>query len=193
MAVGQVLRLRIQWQHNGTYVLEIEDSAPAQLGQSSGEHSDPYFGKDDLRALNRSVRNELDGISGQLRKNLRLTKSESAAVGRRLAQIGSDMFSRIFSEQLQLLLINHINSRSIKSITIISDDFVIPWEILYLGEVSSKLDFNAFLGQRCFIRRIIRYSHDQTLADPDIYADPKPVVGFLTNDRLAHVAEREKC
>lgn len=112
----------------------------------------------------------------------------------RLAEAGNYAFRRIFSNNEALSAVNDIFLLS-KNITIeiASENFFLPWELLYPENLLDDISYQNFWGMNCVISRIIvRNKRQVAFVSPIIHTKSAPSLGLLTYDRLPTVLAREK-
>ena len=108
----------------------------------------------------------------------------------RLAQKGKFAFNRIFADGVPRETIN----RALKTgatIQFSSEDFFIPWELLYDGPLGTQVDASSFWGLRHIVSRaLIQDARPGDLESPTIQS-PCPHVGLIACNELEHVVMKE--
>lgn len=152
----------------------------------------------DLRALNDQFHQQLQrfAMSAGPMRGMRLTDAggtrapASSAAGNleQLAALGNNAFKKIFgrstaANDLRALLTNQSGAL----LKVVSDDFFLPWELLYPGDPATGVDLEMFLGMRHVVSRQAVQQGASALAPPWIEIDERPPVGLLSNRRLAGV------
>ncbi len=139
---------------------------------------------DDLNAeLQRSLQDvssnfEVDGICGEA-----LTK---------LAHIGNFVFKSIFGDRKLRESLNKVLNAG-ATIQVASEDFFIPWELLYDSDYppTTRVNVSRFWGMQYIVSRTpIRETSATDLAPPIIQASC-PIVGLIACNELEYVVGRE--
>lgn len=107
----------------------------------------------------------------------------------RLAQKGSFAFKKIFAIGTPRDIMHEaLKINSVIQVT--SEDFFIPWELLYDGPLGTQVDITCFWGMQYIISRtLIREARPGDFLPPIIPACPR--VGMIVCKDLAHVVENE--
>ena len=171
--------------------VELGDGRPTPLGHSHRNGIAPEFKVEDLRRLNNLVKRKLDEVAIELSDAVSPNESDSERSMRILADLGYEILTSVFSERIITRLDAAFRTYERVALDIVSDDFVIPWEILHSGAQEDPLDYKKFWGYKYVITRMLRYSDDQSLLHPDIYVLPLPKIGLLAKEELTHVVEKE--
>jgi hypothetical protein len=109
-----------------------------------------------------------------------------------LAVKGAAAFNRIFPRgESRGLIRRALEQAHGRILQITSDDFLLPWEILYDRDITTRIDIQGFWGMRHIISRFL----SQTTR-PDDFVGPnfmtrRPRVGMVTCHELTHVVEYE--
>ena len=108
---------------------------------------------------------------------------------RHLAEEGYHAFLRVFDpkarDEFRRLLTYSRNT----TIEITTDDFFLPWELLYIDSIERPISSENFLGAKYVISRIID-AGDVPFISPYI-SQVTPRIGLLTNNDLEYVSLRE--
>ncbi len=111
-----------------------------------------------------------------------------------LATIGKSAFNRIFSEGSSREIIQKaleiLEVKTVVTIEISSENFFIPWEILYQGSLAT-FDISNFWGMRYIIARtLIQDNRPGDMVSPIIQASC-PEVGLVACKELEYVSAKE--
>lgn len=142
----------------------------------------------DIQDLNSELQQTIEQISGSL-----TVKSDGSADQTRalstLAHKGNFAFKRIFAEGIPRTTIrNALNKGAI--IQVSSEDFFIPWELLYDGPLSS-VNISDFWGMQYIVSRaLIQDARPGDFVSPVIKA-PRPRIGVIACNQLQHVLSHE--
>jgi hypothetical protein len=144
----------------------------------------------DLAALNKDFQREMEAIA----KRGKTTREEWKIQFRPLAEIGKRTFRRVFGDSSnfnRILTSLHQDPTRPCSIAIISEEFFLPWELIYPTEPSEDpfepIYCDHFWGMRYIIHRTVPNStfHDSTTIPH------RPKLGLLTDKGLPSVEEKE--
>src|SRR6266516_1812409 len=139
----------------------------------------------DIEELN----SELQQANEQLSVNLEMDGGCGDSLAK-LAQKGNFAFKRIFAEGIPRETIG----KALKldaTIQLTSDEFFLPWELLYDGPLGSQVDAAHFWGMRYIISRaLIQEAHPDELVSPIIHSS-RPHVGMIVCHDLEHVVKQE--
>jgi len=94
---------------------------------------------------------------------------------------GEDMLRGIMSEALQ--------PEAVVQVT--SEDFFMPWDLLYDGPLGDHVDISGFWGMRYIISRAVVQPHRPGDLLSPLITSPRPRVGLVASDYLSHVVTRE--
>ena len=108
----------------------------------------------------------------------------------KLAYKGNYAFKRIFAEGIPREIIDKaLKTRT--TIQVSSEEFFIPWELLYNGPLGTQIDPAHFWGMQHIISRaLIQEARPGDLESP-IIMSLLPRIGLIVNSQLEHVAETE--
>src|SRR6266568_6624824 len=144
--------------------------------------------QDDIKELNIELRRAIDRISGNFNTgSYNLGECHEALL--MLAQKGTFAFKKIFSKGVPREIVREaLKVGSIIQVT--SEDFLIPWELLYDGPLGSQVDAFYFWGMQYIISRtLIREARPGDFTEPTLSRRPR--VGLIAYDGLEHVVEKE--
>jgi CHAT domain-containing protein len=139
----------------------------------------------DIEELNSELQLAVEKVSNEIETSG--TCDESLSL---LAQKGSYAFKRIFAEGIP----RDIISKALKTgvtIQFTSEDFFIPWELLYDGPVGGQVDISRFWGiQHIVSRALIQEAQPGDEESPTIQTIC-PQVGLIACHELEHVFKKE--
>jgi hypothetical protein len=108
----------------------------------------------------------------------------------RLAYKGNFAFKRIFAEGIPRETVRKALKKD-ATIQIPSEDFFIPWELLYDGPLGTQVNISCFWGMQYIVSRaLIQEARPGDLSSP-IIQSPCPRIGFIAYSELKHVVEKE--
>jgi hypothetical protein len=108
----------------------------------------------------------------------------------KLAQKGNFAFKRIFAEGAPRQTISQALQAG-STLQASSEDFFIPWELLYDGPLGSQVDVSCFWGMQYIISRtLIQDARPGDFVSPVIRSS-RPRVGLVAYDQLSHVIKEE--
>jgi hypothetical protein len=112
---------------------------------------------------------------------------------RPLAEVGNYAFKRVFSHHDARAAIQELLALSQRlSIQIASEDFFLPWELVYPISLDEPLSYQRFWGMNYIISRvIIQEARPGAFVLPLIPVVRHPKLGLLTYDGLPSVVEKE--
>lgn len=150
----------------------------------------------DLRALSRQLQTAVETAAKEMAKDQALTADKREGQLRTLAEKGHYAFKRVFGHPDALTAIQDLLALSPKvSIEIVSENFFLPWELLYpdpVGLEDEPLSYERFWGMNCVISRVIVQStRPGAFVSPVIHVADRPRLGLLTYLGLDHVVKRE--
>lgn len=121
---------------------------------------------------------------------LSLPPKKSAQFLQELASVGSLAFKEIFRNRLTEItqLLKSFPTQQPASLQIVSEDFSIPWELMFEGNSLSGPQIDGFWGTTRLISRIVVYP---VRAVSEMKCDVAPTVGLVADHRLESVSERE--
>jgi hypothetical protein len=152
---------------------------------------------DDLRELNKELTDALAGltrkIKGKIDSESRIPHSATSFVLSEFRWLAERAYVRlvdVFGEQGLELLRSLIGSAPKIILEIVSESFIIPWELLYDDYEPTSFDYKNFWGFKYIIYRHIPPSDGRYVPSPEI--ETRPVfVGVLADPDLPSVANVE--
>jgi hypothetical protein len=160
----------------------------------------------DINAVGRSLRvpiamsvQDLAAICEQLRDAVKKIAIEKDAGGkptasglRPLAEIGNYAFKRVFGDRDALAAIEKVLGSSTNvSIEVASEEFFLPWELLYPESLEKSLSYEHFWGMNYVISRVITTTEHRPGAFVIPVIFPPFTVGLLKCDGLPSVIKKE--
>jgi hypothetical protein len=148
----------------------------------------------DLEALNKLLQEAIDEVASENREDWTPTPTELEKQLTPLAKVGNYAFKQVFSHHDALAAIQELLALSQHvSIQIASEDFFLPWELIYPASLDEQsLSYEHFWGMNHIISRIIVQEHRPgAFVSPVIAVADRPKLGLLTNCRLSGVVEKE--
>jgi hypothetical protein len=147
----------------------------------------------DLAELNDALQMKIATIAKSYTDGKDHTEAERSDQLSRLAELGHDAFIRVFGADAAMPMIQELLAfgRPL-SIEVVSEDFFLPWELIYPASLDERLHYKHFWGMNHTISRAITDEvHPGTFVTPVISAHPKPRLGLLTCTRLSAVTRQE--
>src|SRR5438876_6312992 len=139
----------------------------------------------DVAELNMELQRAVEQVSGNLEMN--------GSCGDALSQLilkGNFAFKKVFPQGVPREMI----SKALKTgatIQFSSEDFFIPWELLYDGPLGGQADISYFWGMRHIVSRaLIQDARPGDLESPVIQS-LRPHVGLIACNNLEYVVKRE--
>ena len=150
----------------------------------------------DVEELNSGLQQAMEQVSARFDVDMdgNIThedKAECAKALSTLAQKGNFAFKRIFEEGMPRETVNNVLQPG-ATIQVTSEDFFIPWELLYDGPLGNQADISYFWGMRYIISRAL--IHQQNRPGDYVYPTIKscrPRIGLIAYDQLSHVVNQE--
>ncbi len=146
----------------------------------------------DLVALNRRLQEEMQAVASEMAGE-KPTAAELEAQLRPLAEVGHYTFKRVFGSPDAWAAIQELLTLSRRvSIQIASEDFFLPWELVYPVSMDKPLSYGHFWGINYIISRIIvQAARPGAFVSPVIFVASRPKLGLLTYSGLPGVADKE--
>lgn len=126
------------------------------------------------------------------------TSEELAVAGldvylRSLAEVGNYAFKLVFDHYNTLATFQELLALGKRVyIQVASEDFFLPWELLYPASLDEPMSFARFWGMNHIISRVIvKEARPGTFVSPIIQVDFRPKLGLLTDNCLPGVREKE--
>jgi len=146
----------------------------------------------DLVVLNMQLKEAMEAIASENMEDQELTSREAQERLHRLALVGNFAYKRVFSDDGALATIQKLFSlRSAILVEITSEDFFLPWELLYPLSPDESLSYEHFWGMNHIISRIIAQPRPGAFAPPVIGVAQRPKVGLCVYGGLPSVVARE--
>ncbi len=142
----------------------------------------------DLAQLSEQLQEAMDAIARNNEQELP-TEEELAD----LAEVGHYAFNRVFCDPDVRTAIRHLISSSQEvSIQVVSEDFFLPWELIYPATLDELFSYDHFWGMNHLISRTIpQDARDGAFVSPEISVNTCPKLGMLTYSGLPGVLEQE--
>lgn len=162
---------------NTPYIAEIEsDVEPA----SFPIHLKPH----DVKSLNTSLQKAIQQVAATFGTGAAYESALSE-----LAKAGNYAFRQIFPDpSAQKFIHDALTAGSI--IRIRSDDFLIPWELLYSKPTGAKDSIENYWGMNHVIWRVILPNKPHRHVPP-VFRESRPRVGLIAFDQLPYVSKQE--
>lgn len=168
--------------------LDREYVAYVQSGWAKWHRFHIGLRQQDIQELNSELQQTIEQISGSLAVNS-ASPADHANTLSTLAQKGNFAFKRIFADGIPRTTI----SKALKKGSIIqvsSEDFFIPWELLYDGSLSS-INVSDFWGMQYIVSRaLIQDARPGDFVPPVIKAS-RPRIGVIAYNQLEYVSSQE--
>ncbi|MGB5636989.1 MAG: CHAT domain-containing protein [Waterburya sp.] len=142
----------------------------------------------DLAELNNQLQQEMDVIARNNQQDLP-TRRELE----NFAQVGHYAFNKVFCHPDARTAIRELISLSqAVSIQVVSEDFFLPWELIYPATLDEPFSYDHFWGMNHLISRtIIQDAHPGAFVSPEISFNTCPTLGMLTYSGLPGVLQQE--
>jgi hypothetical protein len=147
----------------------------------------------DLAALNGQLQETLGDVARAHSKKPKPGANEQENHLHRLAEQGHFAFRRIFGHRDALETIQGLLNLSDRfSIQIASDEFSLPWELIYPRGLGEPLSYEHFWGFKHILSRTVTQEAGQgAFVPPEIRVAGGPRLGLLAYDRLNAVRDVE--
>lgn len=147
----------------------------------------------DLVALNKQLQEAMRRVARENNEEETLTAAELAAQLETLAEVGHYAFKRVFGHPSAMATIQELLTLSSQiAIQVTSEDFFLPWELIYPCSLDEPLDYHHFWGMNYIISRVIvQEARPGAFVSPVISVATCPKLGLLTYGGLPHVTEKE--
>jgi hypothetical protein len=148
---------------------------------------------EDLEALNKQLQEKMEAVATETIEGYEPTASEIEAQIRSLAEAGGYAFRRVFSHPDALEAIQTLVTQGQRvSIEVTTEDFFLPWELMYPAALNEPLSYDHFWGMNYIVSRVIaKGTRSGAFVSPTIFVDAPPKVGLLTYSGLPNVIEKE--
>lgn len=167
--------------YGGQYWLQI-------IGWGQRKRYPMRMTSDDLANLNKELHLEMHNVA---RNNDREPLTEQKL--ETLAEIGHYAFQRVFRDSGADDAINQlVSSNKQVTLQIVSEDFFIPWELIYPASLDEPISCCDFWGMKHLISRLITQDNRPgAFVSPFISVNICPELGILTYKKLRGVSEKE--
>jgi len=147
----------------------------------------------DLVALNKQLQEAIGEIASENVEDWMPTPAELEEQLSPLMEVGHHAFKQVFGHHDALAVIQELLTLSTQvSIQIASEDFFLPWELIYPVSLDEPLSCEHFWGMNYIISRVIvQEARPGAFVPPVIPVDPHPKLGLLTYCGLPKVVEKE--
>lgn len=146
----------------------------------------------DLLRLNKLLQEQLETvIKGLASENVSAYETDTYL--RPLAEAGNYAFKAVFGNSIAMEAIRTILSfKQRLSIEIASEEFFLPWELLYADDLDGELSYEHFWGMKYLISRVIvQNDRPGAFVPPIIPYSVQPRLGLLTYNELPYVVTKE--
>jgi len=142
----------------------------------------------DVDSLNTELQQVIEQVSGNFEIDGANSAERHEALSR-LAQKGNFAFKKVFAKGTPREIVQAaLKGGAIIQVT--SEDFFLPWELLYDTLPGAQVDASRFWGMQYIISRtLIREARPGDFLPPTIPSRPR--VGLVAYNGLVHVAEKE--
>ena len=140
----------------------------------------------DLAALNEQLSQKMKAV---INKNT--TKETQREKLLQLAEIGHYTFKQVFNEDAQEVIQKLLAMSQRISIEISSDNFFLPWELIYPLRPDVDLSYEHFWGMNYIVSRVFKANNPGAWVTPVISICSRLKMGLLTDSRLPSVVEKE--
>ncbi len=193
MPLQQTVRLPLANTFSVNIQLRIQPYGRTYQAYIQADNSDWYsfaiqLTQDDIKELNAELQHTIEQVSGYFEADS-ADSAERAEALSRLAQKGNFAFKKIFAKGAPRDMMHEALLRD-TVIQVTTEDFFLPWELLYDGPSVSQIDGYLFWGMQYIVSRtLIREARPGDFSPPLIPS--RPHVGVVAYNELAHVAKRE--
>ncbi len=141
----------------------------------------------DLVELNNQFQQAMEAIT---RNNKREPPTEQELVD--LAEVGHYAFNHVFCDKARTTIQQLVSFSQKVSIQVVSEDFFLPWELMYPTSLDQPFSFHHFWGMNHQISRIvIQDARPGAFVSPEINVNTCPKLGMLLYSRLAGVEKEQ--
>jgi CHAT domain len=147
----------------------------------------------DVASLNSELQSALEDAAGLSNSGEDTTPEDFHKQLRRLAELGNYAFKQFFGDGEAIQIIQDLWALDDPlSIQLVSEDFSLPWELMYPASPSHALTYEHFWGMRHILSRVI-VQQQRGLVVPTIQIPSRPRLGLMTliSEELPAVRERE--
>jgi len=146
----------------------------------------------DLLALNKQLQEEIQAVASDIDEGEPVALEPGTRV-RQLAEAGNYAFKKVFGHHDAMAVIQTLLNLSARvSIQVTSQDFFLPWELLYPSSLDELVAYDNFWGMNHVISRlIVQEARPGAFVSPIIPVASRPRLGLLTYGGLPSVMEKE--
>ncbi len=147
----------------------------------------------DMVILNKQLQKAVSEIASVNVEAWVPTRAELEEQIRPLAEVGRYAFKQVFGHHDALATIRELLALSTRiSIQVTSEDFFLPWDLLYPVSLEEPLSYEHFWGMNYIISRVIvQPARPGAFVSPLIPVAVRPRLGLLTYGGLPYVVEKE--
>jgi hypothetical protein len=147
----------------------------------------------DLLALNKQLQEAVSEVAAENMEDWTPTSEELDELLSPLAEVGHYAFKQVFGHHDALAVIQELLSLGQPiSIQVASEDFFLPWELLYPVRMDEPLAFQHFWGMNYITSRVIvQEARPGAFVSPIISVAQRPRLGLLTYCGLPSVTAKE--
>jgi len=193
MPLEQIAQLPLADNFSVNVQLRIQPNGRAYMAYIQSDYSDWYsfpmqLTQQDVRDLNTELQQAIENVSDNFEMKDPLSAECSNAIAK-LARKGNFAFKKIFPKGISRDIVHEaLQLGAIVQVT--SDDFFIPWELLYDGPLGEQVNASHFWGMQYIISRtLIREARPGDFMPPTI--PPRPRVGLIACHELDYVVKKE--
>jgi hypothetical protein len=159
------------------------------LGVGSSQHVPIEMSPHDLETLNTQLQKAMLAVANS---NPEQVGSENENL-RSLAELGHWTFKQIFGHRDAFFAIQELLNLSTQiTMQIVTEDFFLPWELLYSSGLEEPLSYANFWGMKYIISRIIvQRDRSGAFVSPMMASESRPKIGLLLNSQLPGVLTKE--
>jgi len=145
----------------------------------------------DLEELNRWLRARMNKVIRNFINRESISPEDAQADFVKLANIGRHAFTEVFSAtRAQRAMLDVLSFSDQIIFEINSEDFSMPWELLYPEPLGKDPSYEKFWGMKHIISRVIN-KEGRRFISPRIRIESLPVLGLLAYSNLPGVAQHE--
>lgn len=160
--------------------LQVGLDRPVRMPISLREH--------DVQDLNDEIQRVLEHTSASFEGSTDSSSQQEAM--QRLAQIGRFAYLSVFPSEIIRTALSHALKMG-TTIQVTSDEFFIPWELLYVGELDGPVNLDDFWGMNYIVSRAIPTDIGDGLLVSPILRTALPHIGLATCNELSYVVSAE--
>jgi hypothetical protein len=146
---------------------------------------------DDLKEINQMLRDSMNRVVRHFSIKDTLSKDDLEAALLGLVRTGRHAFTEVFSDmQAREAMLALLSFSDQVIIQVMSEDFSLPWELLYSEPAGTPPSYENFWGMKYIISRVINRDWRSPVS-PNIRVDSLPKLGLLAYKNLPSVADKE--